>query len=116
MNLRVNVLAFVIITFFSCKDKTEDFNNKNLIYIAEIEQNSKEFKEEDWKIVEEKYKEYILYYENTKETMSDEERTKANQNIGKYKAILFKKEAVKWKENLKSLSDQAKGFIDEFAK
>jgi hypothetical protein len=116
MNLRVNLFVCIIITFFSCKNNTNDYNSKNSMYIDKIEQNYKEFKEDDWKIVEEKYKEYIIYYEKTKETMTDEERSKVNQNIGKYKAILLKKEAVKWKENFKSLSDQAKGFIDEFAK
>ena len=68
MNLRVNLFVCIIITFFSCKNNTNDYNSKNSMYIDKIEQNYKEFKEDDWKIVEEKYKEYIMYYEKTKET------------------------------------------------
>jgi hypothetical protein len=58
----------------------------------------------------------MVFYEANRADMNAEERKKANENIGKYKAILLQKNAQEWQDDLEDASNQAIGIFKELIK
>ncbi|MDD2559934.1 MAG: hypothetical protein PHE04_04615 [Bacteroidales bacterium] len=86
-------------------------------FVEEVEKSHQEYKLEDWKLAEEKYKDFVkTYYPKFKDQFSREQLEKINYLQGKYIGFLtkskFKQIRDQAKEWLKYASESSEGFLE----
>ncbi len=86
-------------------------------FVEEVEESHQEYKLEDWKLAEEKYREFIkTYYPKFKDHFNQEQQEKINYLQGKYIGFLtkskFKQIRDQAKDWLKYASESSEGFLE----
>jgi hypothetical protein len=98
--------------------------NKNEAYIkdlgkfvSDVEMNYKNYSKEDWLKKDKEFTELSdTRFTEIKEKLSPEERSLANDLIGKYNALKVKKEIVDFRNGIKDLLEQGKAAVKELMK
>ena len=103
----------MLIIFYGC-NKNDVFLKDIDRFVSDVELNYKEYSEEDWLT---KDKEFTAIsgkqFEKLRERLSDEEISRANELMGKYKALKLKKGLIDIKTGIKDLFEQSKGVVKE---
>ena len=86
-------------------------------FVEEVEKSHQEYKLEDWKLAEEKYKEFVkTHYPKFKDQFNREQLEKINYLQGKYIGFLtkskFKQIRERAREWLKYASESSEGFLE----
>ena len=80
---------------------------------SSVEEDFESMNEEDWEATIEEFEIYKADFEENKSEMSQEERTRVNNSIGKFEAICAKRFMGNLKDELQDLGDQAESFVNE---
>ena len=110
------LLLIVFVISFGCGKDAGHVNKELSGFVDKVERDADKYKAEDWKKAEERIDSYQKFYDANVDKFSDEERKSMNENIGRYRAILIRKEAGEFKKNLEDATNQFKGMVDELTK
>lgn len=115
MNIRffltVLGLSFLLL-FVNCGQQPtqviSDFTEK----IVDLEQRFDKYSKQEWEQIASDFKAYSLYVDEHKEGMTAEERSNANQIIGRYHAVVIKKKSKELKSEINDAGEKAKAMWD----
>jgi len=104
-------LSFLLL-FINCSPKPtqviSDFTEK----IVDLEKRFDKYTKQEWEQIASDFKAYSLYVDEHKEGMTPEERSNANQIIGRYHAVVMKKKSKELKSEIYDAGEKAKAMWD----
>ena len=107
--------AAILISLLFCSCNNDSLKNQNELesIVEKSKEKQNEFTENDWQLADKKLQEFKEEFELKKNQMTEEEREKANELIGKYYAIRIKGFGKELQESIKDFGEQMKSTIKE---
>lgn len=113
--LFIVTLMMAAFTIWSCGSSlSERFNS----FVTKVENEYSTYSEDDWTAVNDKYDQLVAEYNETKQSLSPDEKKEISNCIGRYTAVLAKASLKNLKGTLQDaasgipeLMDEAKSFL-----
>ena len=110
ISIKTAFLALILLIMFSCSNKNEIKSMEEKINHAE--QKSSELTKSDWDDLAEDMRDFEIFVEDNKKEFSLDERSKANNLIGKYNRILLEKQLNDVESELNDYTQKFEGLIN----
>jgi hypothetical protein len=82
-------------------------------FVNDVEKNKADFTEKDWEYTDQQMLQFLEQYKELRPNLTDDQRTRINQLIGKYAGFRVKNAVNDFTNALKDFGDQFKGFLNE---
>lgn len=111
---KVSLFLFTVLVIVVSCNKNEVFLRDLERFVTDVELNFRDYSEEEWLAKDKEFTELSeTRFKKLRERLSDEEISRANELIGKYKALKLKKGINDIKTGIKDLFQQGKGVVKE---
>ncbi|MFN8298380.1 MAG: DUF6565 domain-containing protein [Chitinophagales bacterium] len=112
------ILFILLGALNSCKSSEEKLIDEINAFVSNVEQNKKEFSENDWENSDQTIESLQQKYEQLKDNMSPQQRLAVNEQVGKYQALRLRSGLnglIDLKDKIVDFGNQVEGALQELS-